>query len=1340
MHLRRASLASIFLCTTLLAETHIDPFAVNRNSPKLTTPDWIGEDGVEAVVILSIDDLIDPAPFEKFCRPILQRLKQIDSRAALSIMSCRPDPNHPQLQAWLKEGVSLEAHTFDHPCPLLADGDFAKAKSTYDRCVDLMFAVPGNRPVAFRTPCCDSQNTASPRMFAEIFCKTTANGHTLTIDSSVFNIITPADPDLPRELVLDADGNERFRKYAPFDSYVGTIEDYPYPYAIGEGRWEFPCVTPSDWQAQHLHGVNNPKTVEDWKAALDATVIKRGVFTLVFHPHGWIKSEQIVELIDHAVAKHGKKVKFLTFAEANDRLTRKFPREKRAAPPDDGKRLIDIDNDSDLDAIQSDEKGYLLELWDVPGKSWRRVITGKRGDGNPREIPMIARNGTNNGAWFHSRHLWVANEDTATLPNRVDRRSFAELLADVEPQALSPEASLRAIAPRAGFKVELMAAEPLVQDPIAFVWGADGKFWVVEMGTYPSGANAGRVKFLEDTDGDGKYDKATLFLDGLSYPTSVLPWRDGVLIACAPDIFFARDTDGDGHPDVREVLFTGFKEGNPQHRVNSLTYGLDNWIYGANGDAGGTIKSIKTGETFDISGRDFRFNPDTGAFDPQSGQSQFGRNRDDFGNYFGCNNADPMYHFVLADHYLRRNPHVAPRAESRVRVSQTPGAAPVFPISRTLPRFNDPANANHFTSACSAIVYRNDLFGPHFANNVFISEPVHNLIHREIMSPAGCTFTSKRAGDEQKSEFLASADNWFRPTTIQTGPDGTLWIADMYRAVIEHPEWIPADWQKKLDLHAGSDKGRVYRVYPIDKSPRAIPRLDRMTTEQLVAALDSPNGWQRDTAQRLLIERHDKSAAALLAELFIASDRPVTRLHALCTLEGIERLGPRQLDDAVHDPDPAVRRHAIRMCEPLLASSPNLADALLKLIADPDPQVRLQLAFTLGEWKDARAGEALAEILAANKDDRFITAAAISSINKTNLPALAQRVAVSPPSTSVFIDVLKTSLAVGEASEILLHALTTPKDGHYAPWQFEALAAAAPSDSPAVRAMIRAACGVANHDAEPVELRVSAISIIDDDELLRKLLTPTSPPQIQQAAIQRLSVRDAASGATTLISAWNTLAPPLRSQALDALLSREPWTNALLDAIEKKRIAPIELDAVHRQRLLQNEPFKERETRLLAETIKPDRQKVLDTFKPAAALSGDMSHGRVIFTKICATCHQLGDLGKAVGPDLASLGNKSADALLVATIDPNRAVESKFLNYVATLKDGQMLTGLLSAETGTSITLLGSDAKPQQILRSNLKSLRSQGISLMPESLETGLTPQDMADLFAFVRGAKTAN
>lgn len=579
------SLAALLWLTALLSAQpgkgnrlayldEVDPYYPSHTFPKLTTPMWVGEKDVEAVVILGIDDMKDPKKYETYLRPILRRLKEIDGRAPVSIMTCAIDPKDPQLQTWLKEGLSLECHTFDHPCPFFKGG-FDKAKGTYEKCVDLLHEVPNSKPVAFRVPCCDSMNTPSPRFYAEIFNKTTAKGNFLQIDTSVFNVFTSADPELPKKLVLDETGNERFTPYLPKDrSFVNWITNYPYPYVIGRLCWQFPCMTPSDWQAQHRHKPNNPKTVEDWKAALDCTVIKQGVFCMVFHPHGWIRNDQVVEFIDYAVQKHGKKVRFLNFREAVDRLhvtllggrrlrdinfrnaslkdlragkgeyvafhgiprglgggsgpvaspwlsvgkgkyvvfstpkflritthkdgwdevldweeTKKWERHKgqlmwdwmhpefddcdavlglRGAgnhihigrnkkehlvfalsesalakvpfslPPgaalpdasgkDNGLRFLDLDGDGNLDIIFSNEKEYGVYLFENMEKGWsRKVMAGKAGTQNA--LPPIAKNGSNNGFWAHSGHLWWANEDTVLLKDHVDRRSIKELLA-----------------------------------------------------------------------------------------------------------------------------------------------------------------------------------------------------------------------------------------------------------------------------------------------------------------------------------------------------------------------------------------------------------------------------------------------------------------------------------------------------------------------------------------------------------------------------------------------------------------------------------------------------------------------------------------------------------------------------------------------------------------------------------------------------------------------------------------------------------------------------------------------------------------------------------------------
>jgi putative membrane-bound dehydrogenase-like protein len=1528
----------------------LDPYYVSQKFPKLITPQWVGEEGVEAVVILAIDDMRGHEKWETFLRPILRRLQQIDGRAPVSIMTNQIDPKDPHLQVWLKEGLSLETHTIDHPCPFFNGGDFSKAKSTYDRCVDLLVSVPNSRPVAFRMPCCDSLNTPSSRFYAEIFNKKTEKGNWLSVDSSVFNLITSNDPEVPRNLVIDADGQDKFLKYIPADrSFVNTVENYPYPYIIGKLCWEFPCATPSDWQANHYHKPNNPITVRDWKAALDATVIKQGVFTMVFHPHGWIKNDQLVDLIDYAVEKHGKKIKFLTFREALERINKNLLGGQPLRAPDggdNGVRLIDLDNDGFLDVVIGNEKVRQTRLWSQKSNSWvvegfptclvasgknaggkeagarfgvfhsdgrasfilrteqeynawsfdgqkwaddalllsgldldgrpvltsqagqdkgvrcrdidkdgrceilvsndqqqaifkwspeknswsklpfalpngARIVTSESADAGLRfvdidedgfddvifsneagyglylfesmqkgwtreaikqtrtdksnDFPMITRRGTNNGAWFHSRYLWVQNENTALLQDHVDRRSFNTLLEKVEPQAKSAEDSLHSWRTRPGFQVELMAAEPLVESPIAFAWGPDGKFWVVEMGDYPSGVDGkgkpgGRIKFLEDTKGTGKYDKATVFLDNLTLPTSVMPWRKGVLVTCAPEIFYAEDRDGDGRADLRIPLFRGFIEGNPQHRLNSIVWGLDNWFHGANGDSGGNVKSLRTGKVVGIGGRDFRFRPDDGSFEAETGQTQYGKCRDDWGNWFGCNNSNPMYHFVLDDHYLRRNPHLA-SPDPRVNVSVIPGAAPVYPVSRTLPRFNDPWAANRFTSACSVIVYRDEFFGPAFAGNSFVSEPVHNLVHREIMSPAGVTITSRRAPDEQHSEFLASSDNWTRPTTIQTGPDGAIWVADMYRQVIEHPEWIPKDWQERLDLRAGHDKGRIYRVYPVGKKPRAIPRLDKLTTAELVASLNSPNGWQRDLVQQMLIQKKDRDSVPLLEKQALESSRPLCRLQALCTLDGLNALSPEILEKALADSSSGVRRHAVRLCENHLKDSPTLATAILKMVDDPDSHVRMQLAFSLGAYPDRKAGEALGQLV-RKSDDPYLLAAAMSSVNKTNLgPMMLTVISVwqgePSPSPVLASNLLRMALALKDQDGLagFLQEVGLSPGGRLHPWNLAAFAGFLDAldqmnssltklsdDSngelkDALKTLDRlftlARTVVADENAD-LEWKVAAVRVLGRDPKqkskdlvqLANLLTLQISPELQAVAVEALGrIRDD-QVPELLLRNWKALSPKLRGEILDVLFRRDGGVRAVVEAIQRKQILAADVDTPRRQRLLQdkNPGIRDQAAKLLAFAVSPDRQKVIESYHSVLTTKGDPARGKQVFAKSCGTCHRLRDVGQQVGPDLASVGDKSPPSLLTAILDPNQAVEARYVNYVATTKNGLTFTGILASETGTSITLTGTDGKPQTILRKDLDELTSTGKSLMPEGLEKELRPEDIADVIAFIR------
>jgi putative membrane-bound dehydrogenase-like protein len=1562
-----------------------DPFIVGRDFPKLITPQWVGEPGVDAVIILAIDDMTDPARWELFLRPVLERLKRIDGRSPVSIMTVSVEPQDPQLQIWLKEGLSLEVHSLGHPCPLLSGNDFQKAANAYHGSVSLMNSVSGNHPVAFRMPCCDSMNSASPRFFAEIFNSTNASGQFLTIDSSVMNLTTKDDASLPRELVLDENGQERFRKYIPSKAFATFIEDYPYPYVVGKLCWEFPAMMPSDWEAQKLHGTNNPVTVRDWEAALDATVIKLGTMTFIFHPHGWIQAPQFVEFIDYAESKYAGRIKFLTFREAQEKLNKNlldghplrasdggdngvrvldlnndgfmdviaagdqfaetriwnpvtrtwkqssFPTQLASidaegrrsetgvrfgivepergvtallrtettakawtfengdwAPDnsllrglelddkpvltasvepvkgvrdrgvrlrdingdercelvvgnesqnaifswdakkgawallpfalpdntsivdadghDNGLRFIDVNGDGFQDVLFSNEKFFSLHLF-IPAKhlgfqvGWSRdVLVGKQGEFGA--IPILSRDGHNNGGWFHSRELWIQNEDTSGLPDKVERRSFDSMMQGLQPPPLSPEESLKAIRVRPGFRVELVAQEPLVQDPIAFEWGADGKLWVVEMGDYPLGVDGegkpgGIVRFLEDTNHDGIYDKSTVFLEGLNFPTGVMPWGRGVIVSAAPEIFYAEDTDGDGKADVRKTLFTGFNEGNQQHRVNGFDYGLDGWLYGANGDSGGLI--LATGNVagsnstavpkkrdqsrgsgprgnqasaIDMRGRDFRISPAEGIFETQAGGAQYGRHRDDWGNWFGNNNSVWLWHYFLPENYIFRNRHLAVRSLSRT-LAEYPDSTRVFPISRMMQRFNDIGARGHVTSANSATPYRDELFGPEFENGVFISEPVHNLIHREVLTPSGVSFTSRRALDEKQSEFLASADNWFRPTMSKTGPDGALYIADMYRLVIEHPEWIPDDVKNRLDLRAGHDKGRIYRVYPEGITLRTIPRLDQASTSKLVSALDSPNGWQRDTAQRLLIDRDAKSSASALRTLATDSKRPKTRMQALWTLAGLDLLEQETLRRALRDPYPSVREHAVRLCEPFLRSGAvnrDLSKSVLNMADDPDLRVRYQTSLTLGEWSDARAAHTLVKLAERDPDNEELQLAVLSSAPKHFVEML--RVVMERAREQVALTrLLGPLLELAAASENkksfanALNVVGRAENNQYVPWQYSAVADVLDSleHRGITLAKLEAGAGqdlkIAIRNLEPMFLAARATAFPEnalhkpemtllptlrllargpgevepDLDRLAVLLQPQFPGTVQTGALAALKRSASSHSADLMIANWRSSGPALRGELFEALLTRQEWTSALLSAIEAGKIPPNQIGTVGEQKLRtrNDAAIRERAGKLFAETT-TNRKQVIEQYRGVVGLKGNVEHGSILFQQNCAMCH-LKPGGAQPGPDLGPLADKPVEVFLEAILDPNKAVEARYVNYTVTTKDDREVSGVISAESANSITLRSPNGE-ETILRENVLRLESSGLSLMPEGFEKVVAPQELADIIAYLR------
>lgn len=568
--------------------------------------------------------------------------------------------------------------------------------------------------------------------------------------------------------------------------------------------------------------------------------------------------------------------------------------------------------------------------------------------------------------------------------------------------ATPPEQALSTFAIKPGLRLELVAAEPLVVDPIAMSFDENGRLYVVEMRDYSERRpeRLGRVRLLEDTDGDGRFDQSSVFADDLPWPTAVVCWDGGVFVGATPDILYFKDTNRDGVSDLREIVFSGFASDyapyatnklNVQAMMNSFQWTLDNRIHGASGGSGGKVRrldspftrewrqrsGIKSPEIpqapplVDLRGKDFSFDPRTLEIRAESGGAQHGMSFDDFGRKFVCSNSDHIQQVLYEDRYLGPDTWFTP-PPPRVSIAADGPAAPVFRrsadepwrvirtkwrVTGVVPGLIEGGGrpSGYFTGATGTTIYRGDALGDEYVGDAFVADCGSNLVHRKKLrsSTNSLALIAERDPSEQSVEFLASTDNWFRPVQFANAPDGALYIADMYREVIEHPWSLPESIKKHLDLNSGSDRGRIYRIVRENHQERPLPRLSLLSAVELVPFLEHPNGWHRDTAARLLYQRQDPSAVPALQELAI-SGNGLSRMHALYVLSGLGALSESLVTHSLSSTNPQLRRHALRLAEPFAAAPSETLVAAIRTLATSKTldaeslSVDFQLGWTLG--------------------------------------------------------------------------------------------------------------------------------------------------------------------------------------------------------------------------------------------------------------------------------------------------------------------------------------------------------------------------------------------------------
>ncbi len=938
-----------------------------------------------------------------------------------------------------------------------------------------------------------------------------------------------------------------------------------------------------------------------------------------------------------------------------------------------------------------------------------------------------------------------------------------------------------------GFRMDLLAAEPMVASPVAMTYDENGRAYVCEMRDYPYTDKArhkpgqenptdqpiGRVRLLEDTDGDGVFDKGTVFADTLSWPTGIACWKGGVFVAATPDIWYLKDSDGDGKADVREKIFTGFKKLNVQSVMNNLVWSLDNHIHGAGGSNGGSVVSSGTPDAtpHTISRADFRFDPATRALDLLSGGARFGGSFDDWGNRFLCNIRNPAQHIVLPARYLARNSTLAARspihdmAESgdqlRVHAISPPEPWRVLRAKRwagerdiTMPR-SELVGAGVVTSASGVTSYRGAAYPESYRGNVFVCECAGNLLYRLRLTPDGVTFKAARVDGDH--EMVASTDNWFRPVNFVNAPDGTLHVMDMYRENIEHPWSIPEDIHAAVDLEAGRDMGRIWRLTPPDFRTGIQPRLGSASNVELVATLENPNAWWRETAQRLLFERQDKSIAPALRAMIRNSTLPQARLHALWTLQGLDALTKDELLIVLEDASAHVREHAVRLAESDLEDA-GLLTALLPRAEDADARVRFQTAFTLGESDDARVLDALAVIAKRDAADPWTRSAVLSSSSETSDELLARLLAddafVSKPAATDLIRELAQIIGARGKKPEMQHVLGAMGESG----RHEVISGIGEGLKRSGRNLRREgftgdagrvvddvlskAARTAIDPAQDIEARRAAIRLLTFDDLmlvrdvLARLLDGGEPQEIQRAAVGALGSFTTPDVVQLLLAGWKTQTPAVRAEVIATMLGVRARALPLMQAVESGLIPASQIPFAQRRLLtLSADPkVKTLAEKFFSASAPGPRKSVVAQYNRSLSMKGDAERGRHVFQTACIACHRAGDLGaQDVGPNLATIRAWSAEQVLINILDPNREVVPAFLAYTVETKDGRTVYGIIADESTASLTLKRPDGVSETLLRRDISKLTGSGLSLMPDGLEAAITPEAMADLIAFL-------
>jgi putative membrane-bound dehydrogenase-like protein len=944
-----------------------------------------------------------------------------------------------------------------------------------------------------------------------------------------------------------------------------------------------------------------------------------------------------------------------------------------------------------------------------------------------------------------------------------------------------------------GFSMKLVASEPLIKDPVDLEFNEKGEAFVLEMPGYPFEDQQSRIILLKDKNNDGVYDENVIYAEGLQLASSILPYKKGVLVAAPPFLLHVIDTNGDEIADKTDTLMSGFSTGNLQHNYNGLTYGIDNWIYAANGgNSGQPFWWGDSSSVIDLRGEDFRFNLDKHLME-RIGESSggFGLAINEWGHIFETHNLEHISQSVFHQNYIGSTPLSIRHTLSNISDHEENGLSRIYPIGAQESRVNHPEQSGYFSGSCGISHYGGGSFGSEYDHTIWLADVVLNLIHIDKISNHGSASTASRV--MEKREFLASTDRSFRPVNMTVGPNGDMYIVDMYREVIEHPEWIPDDIEATLDLHAGKNQGRIYQISKTESASDKVDMSKFKSIDGLIKSLGDSNQWMRSSAHRLLMEdKLNQTESKLLAKA-LDDENSFMRLHALWILSEQNLLTQTQLIAKMQDAVSGIRENALKISEYTINREPGIIETAMTLLMDESQRVRMQAALTLStlDYKvllpiKKQLSEAIVKSSQMDMDQWNVAALSLAAksisadlfqhlIKQKNpdeklLISLSRSAAQNQSTLTTVLKSLSEFDGSAEIKSSIISALTKSLDPAINPKGLITFlnALEAQGDVNLISSIAgmhkkfnlppskiyldssKAAFSKITDPSMPTDVRMAQLALIDlvpfsqKSELLYSCLSNKEPISLQEAALKQLWEADDPGIGSRLVKLWPQLGPISRKYAGDILLYKQAHHDALLTGLEKGsiNIGEMNFDLERRRTLLwwtDDDITKRRAEALFSDSGVVNRKEAIDSMRQALTLNGIPTKGLEVFTSLCAQCHIYGSIGKNVGPVLTEINRKSKEQLMNDILDPNAAADTKYINHKIEMRDGTLHIGIVDLETDDKITIKKMGGLTVTIDKEAMKSFESLGTSMMPEGLEGSMTHQDMADLLAFLQNSATS-